>query len=290
MREAGRLDQRGGGAPEERRAVSPRAMSIRSATTALAVGPAPAPAPWNSSRPTKLPSATTALVTPVDRGSGWSSAATMQGWTRWNKPPPRCSSARPSSRMRKPSVAAGRDVGGVTRRMPSHVDAGEVDAACRTRARRGSRACARRRRRRCRSSGRPRHSRAACASASTSAKSRAARLHRREDVIAGAVEDAVDARRSRCAARPSRKPLITGMPPATAASNLSATPAASARLGELQPVMRDHRLVGGDEWLAARRARAATSASAGPSAPPISSTTHVDVRARGERGRVVVPA
>ena len=48
--------------------ISPRAMSIRSATTALAVGPSPAPAPWNSSRPEKLPSATTALVAPSTCG------------------------------------------------------------------------------------------------------------------------------------------------------------------------------------------------------------------------------
>src|SRR3546814_3720977 len=52
---------------------SPRATSIRSATTADAVGPSPAPAPWKKRRPTKLPSATTAFSDPStwESGIGW---------------------------------------------------------------------------------------------------------------------------------------------------------------------------------------------------------------------------
>ena len=44
----------------------------------------PAPAPWNSSRPEKLPSATTALVGPSTALNGWP-LATRQGRTRWSR-------------------------------------------------------------------------------------------------------------------------------------------------------------------------------------------------------------
>jgi hypothetical protein len=58
--------------------------------------------------------------------------------------------------------------------------------------------------------------------------------------------------------------------------------------GELQPVMRDHRLVGGDEALA-RRQRRADSASAGPSDPPTSLDHHIHICALRQRGHVVFP-
>ena len=60
----------------------PLAMSTRSATTADAVGPAPAPGPSKSALPILSPSATTALKTPSTRAMGACSRI-MQGWTRW---------------------------------------------------------------------------------------------------------------------------------------------------------------------------------------------------------------
>src|SRR3546814_5627384 len=57
---------------------SPRATSIRSATTADAVGPSPAPAPWKKRRPTKLPSATTAFSDPSTWESGRSEEHTSE--------------------------------------------------------------------------------------------------------------------------------------------------------------------------------------------------------------------
>src|SRR3546814_2922931 len=56
----------------------PRAMSMRSATTAEAVGPAPAPRPSYIMLSTKSQSATTALNTPETLAIG-STLATMQG-------------------------------------------------------------------------------------------------------------------------------------------------------------------------------------------------------------------
>src|SRR3546814_6450340 len=54
-------------------------MSIRSATTADAVGPSPAPLPWKNRRPTKLPSATTAFSDPSTCASGCATGA-RQAW------------------------------------------------------------------------------------------------------------------------------------------------------------------------------------------------------------------
>ena len=75
-----------------------RAISIRSATTAEAVGPAPAPRPSSITRPTKSPSATTALNTPSTRAIG-AVCGTMQGCTRASIPASVCR-AMPSSLMR----------------------------------------------------------------------------------------------------------------------------------------------------------------------------------------------
>ncbi len=78
------------------------------------------------------------------------------------------------------------------------------------------------------------------------------------------------------------------MPPATAASNLSATPAASAASGERQPVMRDHRLVGGHQRLA-RAERIARRGKRRPVRAPDQFDHHVDIVACGHRGHVVFP-
>ena len=50
-----------------------------------AVGPAPAPRPSSTTRPTKSPSATTPLNTPSTAAIGVS-RRTMQGWTRCSSP------------------------------------------------------------------------------------------------------------------------------------------------------------------------------------------------------------
>ena len=62
--------------------IAPRAISTRSATTADAVGPAPAPGPSKRALPIRSPSATTALKTPSTRAMGAASRI-MQGCTRW---------------------------------------------------------------------------------------------------------------------------------------------------------------------------------------------------------------
>jgi len=85
-------------------------------TTAEAVGPSPAPRPWKKRRPTKLPSATTALSEPSTWASGWSSGTSI-GWTRWNRPSGPFS-AMPTKRMRKPSAAASAMSAAITWRMP----------------------------------------------------------------------------------------------------------------------------------------------------------------------------
>jgi hypothetical protein len=59
-------------------------------------------------------------------------------------------------------------------------------------------------------------------------KSHIVALHPRQDVVAGAVEDSVDAL-IELPVSDSRITLITGMPPATAASKLSSTPLLSAK-------------------------------------------------------------
>ena len=63
----------------------------------------------------------------------------------------------------------------------------------------------------------------------------AALAHRRQDVVRGAVEDAVDARDSGCRRGFRASVLMIGMPPATAASKASATPASSARAASAVP-------------------------------------------------------
>ena len=63
----------------------PRAISIRSATTAEAVGPAPAPRPCSNTVPTKSPSASTALNTPSTAASG-AVSGTIAGCTRISMP------------------------------------------------------------------------------------------------------------------------------------------------------------------------------------------------------------
>ena len=76
----------------------PRAMSMMSPTIADAVGPAPAPGPLSTIRPTKSPSTTTMLVTPVSCPGG-EFAGTRQGCIRASSPfSVIC--ATPSSRMR----------------------------------------------------------------------------------------------------------------------------------------------------------------------------------------------
>ena len=59
----------------------------------------------------------------------------------------------------------------------------------------------------------------------------------------------------RLPASPSRSVFTIGMPPATAASKLSATPFSSASSASATPCLREQRLVGGDDALARRRAR-----------------------------------
>ena len=66
--------------------------------------------------------------------------------------------------------------------------------------------------------------------------------------------------------------LTMGMPPATAASKLSATPFFSASAARLGAMMGEQRLVGGDDMLAGARARPRRQSFATPSSPPINST------------------
>ena len=91
---------------------------------------------------------------------------------------------------------------------------------------------------------------------------------------------------SRLADAPSRMALITGTPPATAASYLNGAPAASAAFASARPWVATIAL------LAVTTARPAASAervraSAGPSAPP--DHLHHHPRVGGEFGRVVAP-
>ncbi len=69
-RRAGQRGQRRGRHPERRARARPAAMSTRSAATEEAVGKAPAPRPSSTTRPTKSPSATTALNTPSTAAIG----------------------------------------------------------------------------------------------------------------------------------------------------------------------------------------------------------------------------
>ena len=74
-------------------------------------------------------------------------------------------------------------------------------------------------------------------------------LHARKDVIAGAVQNSVKARNG-LPGRASRRVLMIGMPPATDASNASATPLSSARRARATPCLRQQCLVGGHHVLA----------------------------------------
>ena len=76
----------------------------------------------------------------------------------------------------------------------------------------------------------------------------------------------------RFAASPSRSALITGMPPATAASNASGTPRSSAAAASAAPCTASIALLAVTTGLPAASA-ACTRARAGPSDPPINSTT-----------------
>ncbi|QYU67233.1 tripartite tricarboxylate transporter permease [Leptolyngbya sp. 15MV] len=114
-----------------------------------------------------------------------------------------------------------------------------------------------------------------------------ARLHRREDVVGGAVEHAVDA--------------LDGVGGGAFAQALDHRNAARdrclelerrarrlGRLGQCEPVVRDHRLVGGDEALA-RADRPPRQRQRRAIGPADQLDHHVDVFARGQRGHVVDP-
>ena len=118
----------------------------------------PAPPPWNTTRPTKSPSATTALNTPSTAAIGVA-RGTMQGWTRCSSPSS-VSRAMPSSLMRIAELFREVDVEPRDVTDPLGVDPVENRPVGRKRRSPGSPACARHRPRRCRSSDRPRHSRA----------------------------------------------------------------------------------------------------------------------------------
>ena len=79
-------------------------MSTRSAATAEAVASPPAPGPTSVSSPIASPSIDTALRTPIVWASG-ALLSTMVGWTRCSTPWG-VRSATPSSLMRKPSSSA----------------------------------------------------------------------------------------------------------------------------------------------------------------------------------------
>src|SRR5579863_3778772 len=79
-------------------------------------------------------------------------------------------------------------------------------------------------------------------------------------------------RRMRLAASPSRSALMTGMPPATAASKASGTPRSSAAAASEAPCTASSALLAVTTGLPAAMA-AWANARAGPSEPPISSTT-----------------
>src|SRR4051794_32733193 len=79
-------------------------------------------------------------------------------------------------------------------------------------------------------------------------------------------------RDTRLPARLSRSVLMIGMPPATAASKASATPASSARRARRSPCFAISALLAVTTCLP-RASAVSTTSSATPSAPPISSTT-----------------
>ena len=87
----------------------------------------------------------------------------------------------------------------------------------------------------------------------------------------------------------SRSVLMTGMPPATAASKLSSTPFSSAMLGELDAMPGEQRLVGGDDVLAGVERRLAPRLAPARPSPPISSTKTSMSALGGQRDRIVEP-
>ena len=78
-----------------------------------------------------------------------------------------------------------------------------------------------------------------------------------------------------------------GMPPPTAASNFSATPFFSASVGERRAVMRQHRLVGGDDMFL-RRERGLDQRPRDPVLAADQLDDHVDIVARGQRQRILL--
>ena len=111
---------------------------------------------------------------------------------------------------------------------------------------------------------------ARCASLSTAAKvAPLSRISDRMKLLVPLMMPAIHS--MRLAVRPSRSALMIGMPPATAASNATITPAFCAAAKISLPCARQQRLVGGDHVLAVGD-RPQHQAFAG-SMPPISSTT-----------------
>ena len=96
-------------------------------------------------------------------------------------------------------------------------------------------------------------------------------------------------REMRLPARPSRSALMTGMPPATAASNAERHVARFRRRGQRRAVHRQHRLVGGDHRLAGGD-RGFGQGARGTVGAADQFDDHVHGRVGGQRHRVFVPA
>ena len=88
---------------------------------------------------------------------------------------------------------------------------------------------------------------------------------------------------------PSRNVLTIGMPPATAASKLSATQMAFCEQSELMTVPRQQRLVGGDYRLAGRK-RGLDHPLGRIALPADDFDQHIDRRVRREHCRIGHPA
>ena len=142
-------------------------------------------------------------------------------------------------------------------------------AWCRTRGSPGWKASARYRGLRCRTTDRPPRNPAAARRAGIP-QTRAVLLHARQDVIAGAVEDAVDAGEG-IAVEPFAQRLDDRNAAATEASKLSATPCRSANAASFCPCLASSALLAVTTDLPEASA-ASTAALAGSPAPPINST------------------
>ena len=181
------------------------------------------------------------------------------------------------------------EIGGRDRRNALHINRRRIDLGAEGEARKDRRASARCRGPRCRRSDRPRHSRAAARRFRQSANDSPSSLHARQDVIAGAVEDAVDARE-----RVADEPF---------AQRLDDRDAAGDRRLEIER----HALALGERRKLARRALASsallavttglpaasavsTARLAGSPAPPISSTNTSMPGSPRKRHRIVDPA